>query len=80
MVAAGEKRLAQLEHAVLPTWTTRDGRVLLLRDMTDEHLANTIIFCEARPTVAYEDEQGYDVMEPHQALDELIRERDRRKA
>lgn len=26
------------------TWTTRDGRTILIRDMTDRHLRNTLAF------------------------------------
>ena len=74
-----EARLTELELAVLPSWQTKDGRVVLLRDMTDEHLANTIKYCEARPHVMYEDDHGYDVVEDHPSLEKLERERDRRK-
>ena len=31
-----------------PLWVTRDKRVLRIKDMTDEHLANTIRFLRVR--------------------------------
>lgn len=30
------------------TWTTKDGRVLLIRDMEDQHVVNTIKFLRRR--------------------------------
>lgn len=74
-----EARLTALEHVVLPTWTTQDGRVLLLRDMTDSHLANAIAYCEARPVfVDIGDNEGFDLTEDHPALEQLVREQTRR--
>lgn len=35
-------------HARVSTWTSRDGRVTKLRDLTDEHLTNVIAFLERR--------------------------------
>jgi hypothetical protein len=33
------------------TWTTGDGRKIIIREMTDEHLLNTLTVFERSPTL-----------------------------
>lgn len=44
---------AEARNAEPPKWRTKDGRVLLLSEMKDDHLANTIKWLEVRGALAY---------------------------
>ena len=47
------------------TWTCKDGRVVRVVDMTDEHLVNAIRFCEraAEHRYTHQDVGAVDILE-----------------
>lgn len=72
-----------------PVWVTKDRRVLVMADMTDEHLTNTIRFLEARgmrtkqevetdPVAAAEAVMSSFGLDLEAKYNQLLAERDRR--
>jgi hypothetical protein len=57
-------------------WTTRDGRQVLITDMTDKHLENTVALVDRKMR-----EKGEDMNSPAGfTLNELVKEQRRREA